>query len=62
MEDGLDAKTALEFRKIWLELQKEHFKLSSNSKQVFATNSGHYVQLDESQVVVNAVKELVERF
>ncbi len=47
--------------KIWFELQDDHLKLSTNSKQIFAQKSGHYVQLDEPQVVVDAVKELISQ-
>ena len=47
--------------KIWFELQDDHLKLSTNSKQIFVQKSGHYVQLDEPQVVVDAVKELISQ-
>lgn len=44
---------------IKLELQKDLLKLSTNSKQIIARKSGHCVQLDEPQVVIDAVKELI---
>jgi hypothetical protein len=54
-----DAKTYREFMKTWMELQHDHLKLSSNSKQIFAQNSGHFVQLDEPQIVTDAVHRLI---
>ena len=48
--------------KLWMDLQKEHLKLSTNSKHILATNSGHYVQLNEPQVVIDAVRELTSKY
>ncbi|MBE0669968.1 MAG: alpha/beta hydrolase [Anaerolineales bacterium] len=44
----------------WHQLQFELVGLSSNSKQVMAQHSGHYIQLDEPNLVVDAVRELVD--
>lgn len=35
-------------------------KLSGNSKQIIAHNSGHHIQLDEPDVVVEAIREIME--
>ncbi|RFS17813.1 alpha/beta fold hydrolase [Emticicia sp. C21] len=42
-----------------LQDQKELTRLSSNSKQIIARNSGHHIQLDEPDVVVEAIKDMV---
>jgi len=34
--------------------------LSSNSKQVIAQKSAHYIQLDQPELVVEAILELVK--
>lgn len=44
----------------WHELQRELVGLSSNGRQVIAQNSGHYIQLDEPNLVIEAVRELIE--
>jgi pimeloyl-ACP methyl ester carboxylesterase len=44
----------------WHELQRELVGLSSNGRQVIAQHSGHYIQLDEPNLVIEAVRELVE--
>ena len=44
----------------WMELQKDHLKLSTKSKHILATKSDHYVQLDEPGIVVDAIRELVK--
>jgi pimeloyl-ACP methyl ester carboxylesterase len=54
-----DAKTGKEFMRIWFELQNDHLKLSTNSKHIMALKSGHYIQIDEPQLVIDAVHELV---
>ncbi len=46
---------------IWGELQADALTLSSDSKQVLAIGSGHYVQLEEPEIVIDAIRELIER-
>lgn len=41
-------------------LQADLLKLSRNSKQVIAAQSGHHVPLEEPQSVVDAIREVVE--
>ena len=60
-EDGLDPKVGRAFMNIWMDLQKNYLSLSTNSKHILAPNSGHYVQLDEPQIVVEAVREMVNK-
>jgi len=42
-----------------MELQKDLLNLSSNSEQIFANQSGHYVQLEQPEIIVNLIRDLV---
>jgi hypothetical protein len=44
----------------WPEGQTELLQLSSNSQQLFAENSGHVIQDDEPDAIVDAIVKLVE--
>ncbi|MFZ1683671.1 MAG: alpha/beta hydrolase [Candidatus Zixiibacteriota bacterium] len=52
---------ATAFLTMWGELQEDLLRLSTRSKQVLATRSGHYVMLDQPDVVIDAIKELVNQ-
>jgi pimeloyl-ACP methyl ester carboxylesterase len=45
----------------WQEWQKELLQLSSNSRQLFAENSGHNVQLDAPDAAIAAITEMVQQ-
>jgi pimeloyl-ACP methyl ester carboxylesterase len=45
----------------WEQMQEELTHLSTRSKHVIAKNSGHYIQLDRPDVVIEAVRSLVEQ-
>lgn len=49
------------FRKMWLELQQGLTSLSTNSRQVFADQSGHFIPFDQPDLVTNAVRQLIDR-
>ena len=61
--DGFWEAEALrrEMDSIWRELQLDLLTLSEDSWQINADRSGHYVQLEQPEVVVGAIRELVER-
>ena len=42
------------------DLQRELLKLSGKSKQVIAEHSGHFIQLSQPQLVIDAIHEVVE--
>ena len=44
---------------IWFELQAQLPKLSTNSVQIMATKSGHYIQFDEPELVIDAIGRVV---
>ena len=54
------AVNPVKFRKMWLDLQQDLTKLSSNSRQVFADQSGHFIQFDQPELVITAIRQLVE--
>jgi pimeloyl-ACP methyl ester carboxylesterase len=44
----------------WLELQKDLAALSSAGRHVVAQESGHYIQKDQPDLVVDAIRQIVE--
>ena len=47
--------------KVWLDLHKEYADLSTNSTLILANKSGHFIQDDEPQLVIDAILGLVEK-
>ena len=47
------------FRKMWLDLQQNLTTLSANSRQVFADQSSHFVQFDQPEIVIDAIRRMV---
>ena len=45
----------------WQELQLDLTKLSSNSQYIIAENSGHLIPLEQPDLIVSAVRQLVDR-
>lgn len=43
----------------WAQMQKELAQLSTRGAQVIAKNSGHYIQLDRPDLVVDAIRKVV---
>jgi len=43
----------------WKGMQAELATQSSNSKQIFAKQSGHYIQLEQPQRVIDAIRQIV---
>jgi pimeloyl-ACP methyl ester carboxylesterase len=56
----LSAEEQAQAMAAWAELQAELVTLSSNGKQVIAEGAGHHVHLDQPQVVIDAIREVVE--
>jgi len=42
-------------------VQAHWLRLSSDSKQIFAYRSGHYIELDQPQLVIDAIHDVIER-
>jgi len=55
-----------EQRKLWhnryLESQNDYLKLSTDSKHILCDKSFHHIQLDEPELVINSIKELVDKY
>ena len=47
------------FRSTWLTLQRRMASLFANGRQVIAEHSDHYIQFDEPELVVTAIREIV---
>ncbi len=45
---------------VWLELQSDLTKLSPHGKQIIAEESGHIIQLDQPDLVVSAIRQIVQ--
>ncbi len=48
------------FEKIWIELHRDLLDLSENSEHILAGESGHYVQLEQPGIVVEAIRKVIE--
>jgi pimeloyl-ACP methyl ester carboxylesterase len=46
---------------VWQEIQKDLTDLSSNSKQVLAYRSGHYIHWDQPALVISAIDEMLKQ-
>jgi pimeloyl-ACP methyl ester carboxylesterase len=57
---GLSEEQARQGEAVWDELQAELVTLSSNGMQVIAEESGHFVQLDQPELVIDAIYEVTE--
>jgi pimeloyl-ACP methyl ester carboxylesterase len=57
---GVDSAQQSQFEREWSKMQIELTGLSSNGKQVIAEKSGHYIQLDQPELVVGSIIELVQ--
>ncbi len=44
----------------WLKLQAELAKRSSGGKQIIAEKSGHYIQFDQPELVIESIRQVVE--
>jgi pimeloyl-ACP methyl ester carboxylesterase len=45
---------------VWQEVQSELAALSPGAKQIIAEQSGHYIQLDQPDLVIEAIREIVD--
>ncbi|GAB4528953.1 MAG: alpha/beta hydrolase [Anaerolineae bacterium] len=52
--------TFTETQEIWLEIQADLLELSTNSRQIIAEESGHYVHTTQPQLVAEAIQSLIE--
>lgn len=57
---GINGTQQSQFEEEWTRMQLEFVELSSNSKQVIAKQSGHYIQLDQPELVIESILQLVQ--
>jgi pimeloyl-ACP methyl ester carboxylesterase len=60
LEGQVPAEDVEHLRAVVSELQAELCALSSNGRQVMVRDSGHHIQLDQPQAVIDAIQEVVE--
>jgi len=48
-----------QLKQIWNELQQNLVNLSTNSQHIIAEKSGHYIHHDQPELVVNAIRQIV---
>jgi pimeloyl-ACP methyl ester carboxylesterase len=58
---GKKAHYSKESQKLWNEMQREILEISSYGELIIAENSAHYIQNDEPELVVCAIKKLIEK-
>ncbi len=56
---ALPAETNATLRQIWQDLQRELAGLSTNSTQVIANHAGHMIPTEEPELVIEAIRSLV---
>jgi len=56
-----DTPKHLQYEKETTLAQARWLKLSSNARQVFAHNSSEYIQFDEPETVINAIREVYDQ-
>lgn len=54
-----DEKFRAEMLNTWDKMQKDLLNLSTNSKQVKALKSGHYINQDQPEIIENAINEMI---
>ncbi len=59
--DVLPEQIRDDMTRIWNELQVDHLNLSTDSHQILAMESGHYVQIDEPEVVIDTILDLITK-
>ncbi|MGD6875094.1 alpha/beta fold hydrolase [Bacillus infantis] len=57
---GKKAHYSAESQALWNDMQRELLEISSHGELVIAENSAHYIQRDEPEVVVDAVRKLID--
>ena len=58
--DDVPAELNAQFNQIWLELQEELARLSSNSTHIVSQESVHFVQQEQPDLVIEAILQVIE--
>lgn len=57
-----DEKLKVEMLHAWNKMQKDFLLLSTDSKQILVSNSGHYINQEQPEVIENALNEMVNKY
>ena len=57
---GLPAEVKREFEQTWQQLPSELALQSARGEKIVAEKSGHFIQLDQPELVIDAIHEVVE--
>jgi pimeloyl-ACP methyl ester carboxylesterase len=57
---SMPVEQAKQAERVWQELQTDLTQLSSNSQMIVAEKSGHAIQIDQPDLVVHAIRQMVE--
>jgi len=57
---GLSVEVNREFEQTWHQMQNELAQQSARGKRIVAEKSGHYIQLDQPELVIESIREVVE--
>lgn len=49
-----------EAKQLWLQLQTEWLKRIPNAEHIITDKSGHYIQIDEPELVVDAIRQVIK--
>jgi pimeloyl-ACP methyl ester carboxylesterase len=60
-QPNLDGEAQMKDLALWLELQSALVRLVPDGQQILATQSGHYIQLDQPNLVIDAIDTVVEK-
>jgi pimeloyl-ACP methyl ester carboxylesterase len=60
MDPDLPNDIATKVEQVWQDLQVNLLSLSSNSTHIIASKAGHYIQVDEPQLVIDAILRVVD--
>ncbi len=58
---GLQKEDAEEVEQIWQQLARAYIRLSPQSEWIVARESGHYIHIDEPELVIEEIRQLVLR-
>ncbi|HEY4383747.1 MAG TPA: hypothetical protein VGN34_04605 [Ktedonobacteraceae bacterium] len=50
-----------EMERLWQQMQRELTQLSSQSRHIIADHSGHMINKDEPEVIIEAIRQVVMR-
>jgi pimeloyl-ACP methyl ester carboxylesterase len=56
---GLSPEVIQQYDQVWRQLQKELTGLSPQGRQIIASQSGHFIQLDQPQLVIDAIDQVI---